>query len=256
MRTSRPARALACGLLALLLTPAGRARAVDGVIEINQARATKGGITPGDMPGFPITISADTSSSGPTSFRLTGPLFNSTTDNVIEIISPHVTVDLNGFAITCLIAPCAGDGIHSDQINITVMNGTVRGFASGVNLSGNGARVENVRAVGNTNAGVHLGNDCIARNNLGAGNGNEGIRVGNACTVSNNVANSNMTSGICTGLASNVFGNTASGNAAYGLNLTTSTGYSQNVISGNTLGTVFSGVSAGLNVCNGNPTCP
>jgi hypothetical protein len=68
MRTSRSARALACGLLALTLTLGGRAHAVDGVIEINQARASKGGITPGDTPAFPITISTGTFSSEPMSF--------------------------------------------------------------------------------------------------------------------------------------------------------------------------------------------
>src|SRR5215468_1094227 len=106
MTIHRSGRAFGCGLLALTMTLAAQARAVDGVIEINQARAIKGGITPGDTPGFPITISADVSSSGPTSFRLTGPLFNSTTDTVIQIISPHVTVDLNGFTITCVAPPC------------------------------------------------------------------------------------------------------------------------------------------------------
>jgi hypothetical protein len=30
--------------------------AVDGVIEINQARVLAGGITPADTPGFPVTI--------------------------------------------------------------------------------------------------------------------------------------------------------------------------------------------------------
>ena len=256
MRTSRPARALACGLLALTFTLGGRAHAVDGVIEINQARASKGGITPGDTPGFPITISTGTFSSEPMSFRLTGPLFSSTTDNIIEILSPHVTVDLNGFMITCLIPPCAGFGILSDQNNITIMNGTVRGFAEGVKISGNGAQVENLRVLDNTMAGVHLSNDCIVRNTLAAANGTEGIKVGLGCTVSGNTANSNTTSGICTGLGSNVFGNTVRGNTAYGLNLAPTVGYSQNVISANGLGTVFSGVSAGLNLCNGSTTCP
>ena len=42
--------------------------ASDGVIEINQARALQGGVTEGDTPGFPVTISQ----SG--SYRLTGNL--------------------------------------------------------------------------------------------------------------------------------------------------------------------------------------
>jgi parallel beta-helix repeat protein len=247
---------LACALLAWTFAQAGRARAVDGVIEINQARATQGGIAPGDTPGFPITISADTLSSEPMSFRLTGPLFNSTTENAIEIISPNVTVDLNGFMIACPVAPCAGVGIQSTQRNITIMNGTLRGFADGVNIGANGAQVENVRALGNTNAGVHLSSDCIVRNNIAAGNGTDGIMVGVGCTVSGNTANSNATSGIRTGPGSNVFGNTVRGNTAFGLSLAPDAGYSQNVISGNGMGTVSGGVPTGNNLCNGNTTCP
>ena len=43
--------------LASTLGLAGQAYAVDGVIEINQARALAGGVTPGDTAGFPVTIS-------------------------------------------------------------------------------------------------------------------------------------------------------------------------------------------------------
>jgi hypothetical protein len=42
--------ALALFLL-LALAPVAPAGAVDGVIEINQARATAGGVTPGDLGG-------------------------------------------------------------------------------------------------------------------------------------------------------------------------------------------------------------
>lgn len=250
MTYHRLARALACALLALTFTQVGQAYAVDGVIEINQARATKGGITPGDTPGFPITISIGALSE-PMSFRLTGPLVISTTDNAIEILSPHVTLDLNGFMITCMNPPCAGSAIlgHDNVDNITVMNGTVRGFDDGVNINGSGALVENVRALDNASVGVRVGNDCTVRNNIASGNGTEGIRVLLGCTVSGNTANNNKTSGICTGLGSNVFGNTVRGNTAFGLNLTPDTGYSQNVITGNTLGTVFNGVATGLNLC-------
>ena len=119
MTDNRPTLALICSLLALVLTLAGRVYAVDGVIEINQARADKGGVTPGDMPGLPITISTGTFSVEPMSFRLTGPLFTSTSSNVIEILSPHVTVDLNGFMIACLLPLCSGTGIVSAQDHTT-----------------------------------------------------------------------------------------------------------------------------------------
>jgi len=257
MTIRRSGRAFGCGLLALTLTLAAQAHAVDGVIEINQARADKGGVTPGDTPGFPITLSASPLSSEPTSFRLTGSLFNSTTNNVIEIVSPHVTLDLNGFTITCMNPPCAGNAIQSTEVNVAVTNGTVRGFAFGVNLAGPGARVENVRAHNNT-TGLSVGSNCLVRNNVVTASGVDGILVQSDCNVIGNIANNGSGDGICTHGASNVIGNTVTGNNGFGLNLSDNTGYSQNVVTGGPFpgGTVKKGVSAGLNVCNGNPTCP
>ena len=59
-------KGLLAGVFALTcIAPAG---AVDGVIEINQAKALAGGVTPSDTPGFPVSI--DTAGS----YRLTGNL--------------------------------------------------------------------------------------------------------------------------------------------------------------------------------------
>jgi parallel beta-helix repeat protein len=189
------------------------------------------------------------------SFRLTGPLSDSTNSNMIEILSPHVTVDLNGFAITCLLSSCGGMGILSTQANVTVMNGTVRGYAEGVSVSGPGASVEHVRAIGN-GVGVHLGNSCSVHNSIASGNTDDGISVAAGCTVSGNTADSNGGDGISTTVGCNVIGNTVRGNTGNGLSLATNTGYSGNVVSANTAGTVLNGVSAGGNVCNGTTVCP
>src|SRR3977135_1627429 len=68
--------------------------AVDGVVLIDQNRALAGNVTPGDAPGFPVTISQ----SG--SYRLSGnitvPDLNTT---AIHITADYVTLDLNGFSI-------------------------------------------------------------------------------------------------------------------------------------------------------------
>lgn len=250
-------QALTFLLMTVTLTIAARARAVDGVIEINQARASAGSITPGDAAGFPISISTGTFSNEPMSFRLTGPLFTSASGNVIEINSPHVTIDLNGFAIICLLPSCSGDAIVSSQNNITVINGTVRGFNRGVNLSGNGGRIENMRALNNTGDGLRGGSNCIVRNSVALSNGEDGIDTVVNCNVSGNTASSNTSDGIDTGAANLVTGNAASGNTGFGLNLRfTSTGYSNNVMSGNTGGTVSSGTPTGQNLCNASTTCP
>jgi hypothetical protein len=81
-------------LLALSVASAD-AHATDGVIEINHARALAGGITPGDAPGYPVTIDQ------PGSYRLTGNLSQADANtDVIYIAANNVSIDLNGFAIT------------------------------------------------------------------------------------------------------------------------------------------------------------
>lgn len=257
MTYGRLSQAFVVGVLTMTVGLAGRAHAVDGVIEINQARATKGGITPGDTPGFPITISTGTFANEPMSFKLTGPLFLSTTDDVIQILSSHVTIDLNGFSISCLLASCIGIGISSTIAigNVAVVNGTVRGFAEGVSLLGAASRIENVRAFGNV-IGLRVGSSGTVRNCSAHLNTGDGIVVSGGGLVSGNTATANDGDGIQAGAGSNVTGNTASENDLFGLNLTTGVGYSQNVIRNNTGGTVNSGVSAGGNVCDGSATCP
>src|SRR5208283_2371136 len=86
---------LRCLALATILAGlCGSMYAVDGVVLIDQNRALAGGITPGDTPGFPVTISQTGS------YRLTG---NLTVPDVntggIVVTADHVTIDLNGFSI-------------------------------------------------------------------------------------------------------------------------------------------------------------
>lgn len=66
----------------------------DGVVTITQAKAVNGGVTPGDAPGFPVSITQ------PGSYRLAGNL-TLTDPNVgaIEILAAGVTLDLGGFTV-------------------------------------------------------------------------------------------------------------------------------------------------------------
>lgn len=104
------------------------AKAVDGVILITQARALAGGITPGDAPGFPVTLSQ------PGSYRLAGNLTVATANvNAIFVEADNVSIDLNGFTV---FGPGKANGtaagIASDQTDapgggaMTIMNGVVR----------------------------------------------------------------------------------------------------------------------------------
>src|SRR3984893_6308015 len=111
--------------------------AVDGVILIDQNKALAGNVTPGDAPGFPVTISL----SG--SYRLASDLtVPDANTNAIVIAASHVTIDLNGFAILgptdCSggLNPCAGAGTGKGistpgfQFNITIRNGTIQGMGA------------------------------------------------------------------------------------------------------------------------------
>lgn len=110
--------------------------AVDGVVLINQSTALAGNVTPGDAPGFPVTISV--TGSYKLSGNLTVPDANTT---AIQITADDVTIDLNGFSIlgptVCSGVPVtscspmgSGAGILSQKSNITLSNGKIRGMGS------------------------------------------------------------------------------------------------------------------------------
>ena len=88
------------------LAAASPIRAVDGVIEINQASAEAGSIVPGDAPGFPVTING----AGPRSFRLTSDLvIPDENTSGITLGRQYVEIDLNGFTIQGPVT-CFWDG--------------------------------------------------------------------------------------------------------------------------------------------------
>jgi hypothetical protein len=170
------------------------ALAVDGVVLINQSNALAGNVTPGDAPGFPVTISV--SGSYRLSSNLTVPDANTT---AIQINTDNVTIDLNGFSIlgpvvcSCCPTSCSpnngsGVGITSSNSNITISNGIVRGFGtSGISLIGAAGRVEGVTASNNNQNGISIGGGpgivSLCHANL---NGMDGIS--GTGTVSNSAA--------------------------------------------------------------------
>jgi len=105
---------------------------------IDQNKALAGNVTPGDTPGFPVTLSA------PGSYKLTGNLTVPQGSKGIVITADEVTLDLNGFRISgpskCTrnaatrIVSCTHDDDESIGIDARaatgsmVRNGTVTGF--------------------------------------------------------------------------------------------------------------------------------
>lgn len=239
-RQTAPHRFTLAGARVLLaLGLAVPAFAVDGVIEINQARALAGGVTPGDIPGFPVSISE------PGSYRLTSDLQLSsvTVGSVISITVDNVVMDLNGFNVLCGPGGTA-DGITiANPDHVEIRNGTIRNCGRHGIFTNSGThyiRVIGVSAIDNAFTGIELQgtvnfvDGCTAINN-----GLNGIRANDGSLVINSVAQSNTNLGL-------VLGATA--------------GYRSNVLTENNGGNgnaqVASGLQLGANVCGFDLICP
>jgi len=255
------------GAAAALALP-GMAFAVDGQVLITQARAMAGGVTAGDAPGFPVTISE------PGSYKLGSNLVvPDGNTNAIVIDASHVTIDLNGFAILgpadCSGGfPCAGagsgDGIRSagasPLFNVTIRNGTIQGMGdNGISLAGDMHLIEYVHVRSNGSFGIIIttstdsGSSILQyvtaqRNRLGLHLDKGAIR--------HSVADVNGGDGI-TVLAGSASYNVATRNAQFGLvlGINNTASYFGNVMRGNGLGHVFSGVNLGQNLCD-SAVCP
>ena len=261
----RAALLAAVGLLAVVSVPAG---AVDGTILIDQNKAMAGNVTPGDAPGFPVTISR------PGSYRLAGNLtVPDANTSAIEVApnTPGVTIDLNGFAIigptVCGGFPltCNPTGAGAGVITLadstlsrgtTVRNGTIMGMGSyGIYLTGSAGNVEDVNVISNGADGITVELGTVTRNRVSR-NGNSGISGGNS-VITHNTVTSNRLFGIVVN-DSIVTNNAMIVNGNVGL-AASNTGFASNLFSSNNGGFFnpqFSGRTAiGPNSCDGN-VCP
>jgi hypothetical protein len=171
-------------------------------------------ITQSDIP---LTIDK------PGSYYLTGNLILASgkhpLDIAIFILSDDVTIDLMGYR---LVGPGAGTGIMSNntQRSVEIRNGTVRGFGYGIRVSAQtseGFRIINMRALYNTNDGIHIqGRQHLIKNCLALQNGGDGIRAQAYSVVVENTARGNGGDGIEAGFSA-VVANTASENGSHGL---------------------------------------
>ncbi len=178
-------------LFAALCTATLPAHAVDGEILITQAKALAGNVTPGDAPGFPVTLSL------PGKYKLAGSLTLQQDQSAIEFTAPDVALDLNGFKIqgpiTCTgfgaSLACGSGNVDTVAVNghsitsATVRNGTIQGFNWGVYGVGYSSLVEdlNLRDIGAT--GIIASTGSIVRANrlyaVGSGIISGGLISGN-----------------------------------------------------------------------------
>jgi hypothetical protein len=189
-------------LIPIALQAAPAALAAGGEIELSQAAAVAGGVTPGDTAGFPITISA----SG--RYRLVGNLDVPAGDDGIVIDADNVTLDFNGYTLDG--GGKGGTGVASRSDGIEIENGGVTGFQSfgitsgavgkfwtisGMRVVKNGLGVsagDYARVVGNNisfndNYGLSC-EFCLVQGNVVARNHDDGIDVRGGSVVDNMIA--------------------------------------------------------------------
>lgn len=182
--------ALGCSIACALLL-AAPAAAVDGVIEINQARALAGGVSPGDAAGFPVTVSQ------PGSYRLTGDLTAPVGLNGILVQAPDVTIDLNGFRVVGPGTGAIASGIYvsTGSDNFELRNGTIQSFTGyGIFVTGGVPllRILSVRALDNGSTGLLIqGDGALVRGCTSARNAGDGIRGFAGSLLLENVAYAN-----------------------------------------------------------------
>jgi hypothetical protein len=250
--------------VAAMLAWATSAGAVDGTIEINQAKVLAGS-------GFPYKVTSNGS------YRLTGNLTVPASTDGIDVTAANVTIDLNGFLITGPGSTASIPiGINaSGKSDVTVENGAVTGFGTGVEVGPSGI-VRNVHADAN-GVGINAGNNSVIEGcTANSSTVNDGIDCLAGCVISGNTANGNFDNGIVAQNGSVISGNVAfhntandgilcngsgcliSGNTAFN-NFTgisagdTTTGYAGNVLKNTT--NVSSGTNLGHNLCSG-VICP
>ena len=260
-------------LAALLIVGlASAAYAVDGVVLIDQNRALAGGVTPGDAPGFPISI--NTPGIYKLGSNLVVPNENTT---AIQINVDNVSIDLNGFAILgpnlcatdgfTVAQPCtrfgtgygidAGSGTPLTVNNTRVSNGTIDGVGYIGVFANVNARIERMNITNSGLYGIYTFGGVIL-DTLVRANGNTGIvTTGAVITGSRSIFNRGY--GIQTGNASILSGNIVQTNLLHGLFVTTNTRYVDNVIGNNNGGDgnpqISGGTQAGVNTC-GTIACP
>jgi len=257
--------------------------AVDGVVLIDQSHALAGNITPGDAPGFPVTISQ----SG--SYRLSGNLIvPDANTTAILITADFVTLDMNGFSImgpgTCTgtfpttPTKCSstgtGIGVQAGSVNeevpgpkaTKVFNGAVRGMGStGLFLLGDGSYIEKVTADSNAGFGFLVNGSVVqstanlngqagitaitVRDCVASSNGREGVDIDNDGVGSNISAFFNGGSGIRV-FNGSVTNSTASQNIAFGFDLVCPSAIVNNTIVANKQGAIVQDGNTGCQIIN------
>jgi len=192
----------------------------------------------------------------PGSYYLTGNI-PVTKTNGIHVTVSGVTIDLSGYKIGRIFAQF-GSGILIDATanRCTVQNGTVTGFAYGVQAASAGGTLSHLAASITTTVGFAVASGWNLEGCISHANDGMGIVAGSGCVLSNCIAFNNGDVGIKTGSACALTNCTATNNSATGIDV--GNGTLTNCVGSDNVGTAEAGIKAGesstlLNcVANGN----
>ncbi|MEM9293856.1 MAG: right-handed parallel beta-helix repeat-containing protein [Acidobacteriota bacterium] len=154
-----------------------------------------GGITPGDAPGYPALLK------DPGSYRLDGNLFAPNGVSAVEIDSPEVTLDLDGFTLFAVAGnPQAPYGINGgNHFGTTVKKGTIEGFGyAGIRVGGD-AKILEMRVIGSNGIGIDAGALSQIHDVQVRYSDSIGVRCAQGCQLSQAIVSSSGTTGISCG---------------------------------------------------------
>ena len=251
--------AVASIALASLLA-AGPALAVtneNGEVLITQTAVNAGNITPGDTPGFPVTISV------PGTYRLASNLTVTTAVNGIEVRANEVTIEMGGRTLAG--SGVGRNGIASFNRSLRVSHGTVRGFTNdGIRSIAQSLTVHDMIVAANGRTGVfasvadpaiHDADFARITDSSIIRNGNDGISCPSYCHVEGSTVSDNGQIGVnCYGEGCTVLGNTIGSNGIMGVSFFWNSGAGNNTVTGSF--TAISGpyIPMQPNACV--PACP
>jgi hypothetical protein len=235
----------------LLLLPAA---AADAQVTIDQEKAMRGRVTPGDAPGLPVTISR------PGSYKLTGNLVYGVDEHgpgLIEVTASDVIIDLNGFVLFGIYSGGFLSGaVRSVGQRTVMMNGTLSGV--GIHFLGAGNRVERVIVDGGAGGSlVDVGPNSRVTNSIIHGADGWGLTVGPGSVVVGNIIADHDFVGLEAGAGTVILQNSFPDNSFRDVSPADSTvAAGHNVIQWNEGGQFIGGaLKLAPNLCGGIP-CP
>ena len=134
--------------------------------------------------------------------------------NAIHIKANNVTLDLNGWKLDGEAAGTTTQvtGILVEADNVTIQNGTIRGFSSGILLYGSRGVVQDIRADTMTSLGIFIsGNSIVLRNNqildIGGSTASSNMTASGIIVLGNhNLIENNFIAGLTAGSGSQEYG--------------------------------------------------